>query len=377
MSESLIKLTRGVPPVESFPVDQLQACAEHVLLVHGYEVLQYGKSRGYPRLRELIAEEQGVDPSRLIVGQGSLQLQDLCARMMIEPRRPVYVEEPTYDRTLRILERAGAQVVGFPLEEDGVDVDAVEGRLEAGDRPILFYLIPDFQNPSGTVLSEAKRRRIVELARAYGFWIIEDVPYRRLRYRGDDLPSLFDLGSDRVLQMSSYSKLIGPGLRVGYVIAPEPLVDRLARMAEDTYINASYLNQAIVAEFIQRGWLVPQIEELKGLYEPRLYTTLDALEEHLDGAATWRSPDGGFFVGVTLKEAVDTDELLSRAEEANLALTDGRGFFANRANGSSFVRLPFCALTPQEIREGVGRLGAVVRGLTSDASLVQSREEVS
>jgi len=364
VSESLIKLTRGVPPEESFPVDQLQACAEYALLVHGYEVLQYGKSRGYPELRELIAEEKGVDSSRIIVGQGSLQLQDLCARMLVEPGQVVYVEEPTYDRTLRIFERAGAHVVGFPLEEDGVDVDAVARQLEGRDHPVLFYLIPDFQNPSGTVLSEAKRRRVVELARTYDFWIIEDVPYRKLRYRGEDLPSLFRLGSERVLQMSSYSKLISPGLRVGYVVAPESLADDLAKMAEDTYINASYLNQAIVAEFIRRGWLKPQIGELKGLYEPRLYATLEALEERLADVATWREPDGGFFVGVTLNGAVDTDALLRRAREANLALTDGRGFFVNQSNGSRFVRLPFCALTPEEVQEGVARLGTVVRALS-------------
>jgi DNA-binding transcriptional MocR family regulator len=363
MSKSLIKLTRGVPPEESFPVDQLQACAEYVLLVHGYEILQYGKARGYPSLRELIADEKGVDPRRIIVGQGSLQLQDLCARMLVAQGDPVYVEEPTYDRTLTVLKRAGAQLLGFPLEDDGVDVEAVEESLAGGERPVLFYLIPDFQNPSGTLLSEAKRRRLVDLARTYDFWIIEDVPYRRLRYRGEDLPSLFDLGPDRVLQMSSYSKLISPGLRVGYVIAPDALMDRLAKMAEDTYINASYLNQAIVADFVRRGWLDPQIEELKGLYEPRLYATLDALEQHLGDAATWREPQGGFFVGVTLNGTVDTDELLSRAQDANLALTDGRGFFVNGANGRSFVRLPFCALTPDEIYEGVERLGAVVRDL--------------
>jgi DNA-binding transcriptional MocR family regulator len=363
MSEPLIKLTRGVPPEESFPVDKLQTCAEVVLLVHGDEVLQYGKSWGYPRLRQLIAAEKSVDASRIIVGQGSLQLQDLCARLLIESGDAVYVEEPTYDRTLRVLRRAGAHVVGFPLDQDGVDVDAVEARLKAGEQPVLFYLIPDFQNPSGTVLSEEKRRRIADLAREHRFWIIEDVPYRRLRYRGQDLPSLFEMAPDRVLQMSSYSKLISPGLRVGYVIAPDPLVEDLAKMAEDTYINASYLNQAIVAEFIERRWLAPQIAALKGLYEPRLYATLSALEEYLADLAVWRRPDGGFFVGVTLNGHVDTDELLNQARRANLVLTDGRGFFANSGNGGSFVRLPFCALTPAEIREGVGRLATAVRCL--------------
>jgi len=301
MTQPLIKLTRGVPPEESFPVDQLQTCAEYVLLVHGYDVLQYGKSRGYPGLRELIAEEHDVHPDRIIVGQGSLQLQDLCARMLIEPGDTVYVEEPTYDRTLTIFRRADARVRGFRVENDGLDVGEAAGWMAEGESPALFYLIPDFQNPSGALLSSKKRQEVVDLARTHDFWIIEDVPYRRLRYRGEDLPSLFDLGPDRVLQMSSYSKLISPGLRVGYAIVPEPLVDRLAKMAEDTYINASYLNQAMVAEFLRRGWLKPQIEELKGLYEPRLYATLQALEEHVGDLATWQKPDGGFFVGVTLK----------------------------------------------------------------------------
>jgi len=359
----LIKLTWGVPPVESFPIDRLQECAESVLLTQGDEVLQYGKSRGYPRLRELIADDKGVDPDRVIVGQGSLQLQDFCARLLIEPSDVVYVEEPTYDRSLTLFRRAQAQVVGFPLTSDGLDVERMEERLADGERPMFIYLIPDFQNPSGTVLSEEKRHRIVRLARAYNFWVIEDVPYRRLRYRGEDLPSLFDLAPDRVLHMSSYSKLISPGLRVGYVVAPEPLASRLAEFAEDTYINASYLNQAMVAEFIKRDWLEPQIKDLRGLYEPRLYATLRALGEHMEDLATWQKPDGGFFVGVTLNDSVDTDELLSQARDQDLLLTDGRNFFTERQNGNGFVRIPFCALTPQEIEEGVARLAGVVRGL--------------
>lgn len=363
MTKSLIKLTRGVPPDESFPIDQLQISAEHVLLVHGYDVLQYGKARGYPGLRETIAREHDVDPGRVIVGQGSLQLQDLCARLLLELGDMVYVEEPTYDRTLTIFRRAGAQVEGFVLATDGVDVEAVAHRLEEGPIPVLFYLIPDFQNPSGTLLSLAKRQEIVDLATAHDFWIIEDAPYRKLRYRGEDLPTLFDLAPDRVLYMSSYSKLIGPGIRVGFVIAPERLVDGLARMAEDTYISPSYLNQAMVADFIRRGWLEQQIEALKELYEPRLYATLGSLQKYMAGLATWRQPEGGFFVGVTLTGDVNTDALLSRAREGNLVLTDGRGFFVNGSNGRGFVRVPFCALTPHQIEEGVKRLAAVVRGL--------------
>lgn len=358
MSE--IKLTRGVPPVESFPTQQISECAVAVLAEHGDVVLQYAPARGFPGLREHVAQEAGVSADQVIVSQGSLQLQDLCARLLVTPGDVVYVEEPTYDRALTIMRRVGARLVGWPLDEDGPDVEALEARLRDGERPVLFYLIPDFQNPSGTVLSREKRQRIGDLAREYGFWIIEDVPYRKLRYKGLESPTVFSLAPERVIQMSSFSKLISPGLRVGYVIAPQPLAGPLAKMAEETYVNASYLNQAIVFEFIRRGWLEPQIADLKALYKPRLDALLGALEVHMADLATWHRPDGGFFVGMTLKVAMRAPDLVNRAREAGLLLTDGRGFFPN-GGGDRFVRLPFCALTPHEIETGIARLAKVVR----------------
>ncbi len=162
--------------------------------------------------------------------------------------------------------------------------------------------------------------------------------------------------------MSSYSKLISPGLRVGYIVVPGALADRLAKAAEDTYVTASYLNQAIVSGFIQNGWLEPQISALKELYTPRLDALLVALEAEMADLASWRKPRGGFFVGMTLHSNVQASELLERASEAGVDLTDGRGFFADGA-GDSFVRLPFCALTADEIQTGIGRLSKVVRDL--------------
>jgi 2-aminoadipate transaminase len=361
-SQPLIKLTRGVPPAESFPTAQLSDCAVAVLAEHGDTVLQYGRSRGFAALRELVAEEASASDTQVIIGQGSLQLLDLCARVLVEPGSVVYVEEPSYDRTLTILRRAGARPYGFPLEQDGLDIEAIEARLRDNERPVLLYTVPDFQNPSGKVLSLAKRQRMAEMAHEYGFWIVEDVPYRKLRYRGRDLPTLLQLAPDRVIQMSSYSKLISPGLRVGYVIVPEPLASKVAKMAEDTYINASYLNQAMVVEFIQRGWFEPNLARLKKLYAPRLDATLKALDAHFSSMATWSKPDGGFFVSMTLNADVRAEELLARAEEAHLALTDGRGFFAG-SGGDNFVRLPFCALTPDEIEAGIARLATVVQAL--------------
>lgn len=364
--QARIKLTRGVPPVESFPTEHLAECAAAALAEYGDVVLQYGPSRGFPPLLDLIAQEETAVPERqVITGPGSLQLQDFCARLLCEKDDLVYVEEPSYDRTLTVFRRAGARVVGFPLEEDGLDVETVEKRLRQGERPVLIYLIPDFQNPSGKVLSEEKRRRIVALAREYGFWIIEDAPYRKLRYRGAELSALFDLAPERVLFMSSYSKLISPGLRVGYVVTPAPLADGLAKMAEDTYINPSYFNQAIVYEFIRRGWLEPHLAQLKSLYAARLDAMLAALEEHMSALATWSRPDGGFFIGLTLRRPVPTDELLARALDYGLVLSDGRGFFAN-GGGDGFVRLPFCSLTPKECTAAVARLAQVVESLEEE-----------
>ena len=360
MSE--IRLTRGVPPVESFPASQLSECAAAVLETQSDVVLQYGPSRGFPALRNWIAQEAAIEADQVILGQGSLQLQDLCARVFLGQGDVVYVEEPSYDRALTIFRRTGAQLVGWRLEEDGPDVELLESRLKSGERPKLFYVIPDFQNPSGSVLSTEKRQRIAALAQAYGFLIVEDVPYRKLRYRGEDLPTLFSLAPDRVLQMSSFSKLISPGLRVGYVIAPKGLSAPLAKMAEDTYVTASYLNQAMVYEFIRRGWYEPQIEGLKKIYTPRLDAMLAALNETAADLATWFAPDGGFFVGVTLNSPVQPEKLLQRAADAGLALTDGRGFFAS-GRGSQFVRLPFCALTVDEITLGISKLTDVVRGM--------------
>lgn len=358
-----IKLTRGVPPPESFPVEQLAECSVAALRTYSDAILQYGPAGGFLPLRQYLAQLHGVAEYRVVVGQGSLQLQDLCARMMITPGAITYVEEPTYDRTLTILRRAGALVIGFPLDGDGPDVDAIEERLkDEGERPLLFYIIPDFQNPSGTVLSLKKRERIAALAQEYGFWIMEDVPYRRLRYRGSEPPTLYSLAPDRVFLMSSYSKLISPGLRVGYMIMPETIARPLLKFIEDTYITPGYLAQAIVYEYIQRGWLEPNIETLKALYEPRLDAMLSALDEQLAGLATWRRPDGGFFVGMTLQAEVRAKVLLAQAKAAGLQLTDGRGFFAS-GGGDRFVRLPFCALTPEEIREGIQRLADVVRAL--------------
>jgi DNA-binding transcriptional MocR family regulator len=360
MSAKEIKLTRGVPPAESFPIQQLSDCATAVLSKFGPDLLQYGAGGGFRPLQETIAAQAGVSADRVVIGQGSLLMQDFLARMLLHPGDLAFVENPTYDRTILTLRRPGSALEGIPMDLDGMAVDVLERRLRQGARPVLVYTIPDFQNPTGSVLSEEKRRRLVDLAETYNFWIIEDVPYRPLRYRGTDVPAFFDLAPERVIQMSSYSKLIGPGLRVGTVILPEALAAKLLYFVEMAYICPTYLVQAMVYEYIQRGWLEENIAKLKLLYPPRLQALLDALDTHFTGLGVWPCPEGGFFVGLMLNGPVDADDLLARSRAAGLTILDGRDFFTD-GSGANFVRLPFTALPPADLTEGVARLAGVVK----------------
>jgi 2-aminoadipate transaminase len=192
--------------------------------------------------------------------------------------------------------------------------------------------------------------------------LVEDIPYRRLRYRGNDLPTLQSMLPAQTIQLSSFSKLLSPGLRVGTAYGPLELINSLAKVAEDTYITPSLLNQALVYRFLANGWLDSQVEKLQTLYGPRLEAMLGAVQAEMGDMASWVQPEGGFFVGLTLKWPIRADDLLARGKAAGLALSDGRGFFADRT-GDRFVRLPFCALSPDEICNGIKILADVVRGL--------------
>jgi DNA-binding transcriptional MocR family regulator len=248
--------------------------------------------------------------------------------------------------------------VGIPLEPDGPNIEALEVAL-ARNVPKFFYIIPDFQNPSGATCSREKRERLVELADKHGFWLLEDVPYRLLRFRGQEQPTLFELNSARTLQMLSFSKLVGPGPRVGIVYGDAAFLQKLAKIAEDTYITPSLLAHGIVYEFCRAGKLPGQVEKLKQLYAPRLEACLEALDKHLPEAEATR-PDGGFFLSVTLPKGTSTRQVMERAKAHNLNLADGEAFFPD-GGGERFLRLPYCALTPSEIDEGISRLATTVK----------------
>lgn len=348
-----IPFTRGVPAPESYPLDKVAEVAAYAIQNYGQQTMPYQKT-GFMPLRELLADTYSVTTQQVLLSNGSLQIIDFLGHTLLGEGTTVFTELPSYDRTLTLCRRHKAQIVGIPLEEDGPDMDALELALEQ-HQPAFFYVIADFQNPSGATASLAKRQRLVELARQHNFWLLEDAPYRPLRYRGEQIPSLFELAPERTLHMASYTKQISPGIRVGYIVGDEDVIGKVAKVAEDTYISPNLVGQGITYEFIRRGWLETQLENLRALYRPRLEAIAGALHRYLPDAE-WIEPDGGFFLSVTLPEGITNKALRASAADQGLILSDGRGFFPNPDDGDRFVRLPFCALEEAQLEEGVRRL---------------------
>jgi DNA-binding transcriptional MocR family regulator len=353
----VIAFTRGNPAEEGLPLEDLRDCAAEIFRREGKVLFQYGHYSGYRPLREWLAARYGVSVERVLLGNSSMEFCTFLAAALVTPGDVVFVERPSYDRAITAFRRAGAEVRGIPLRPDGVDLEALEAELKH-TKPRLFYLIPDFQNPSGATAGAVQRSAVAGLARRHGFLCIEDAPYRPLRYRGTELPTIWEQASEQVCHVSSFSKTLSPGLRVGYMILPASLAPRILKWSEDTYIHPVLPAEGIVFEYCRRGLLEPNIARLKSLYRPRLDAILAALQRHMKGAE-WIAPEGGFFVSVSLPETVDGEGIRRDAAKFGLGLTDGRNFFPD-ARGENFVRLPFCALTPAELDEGIQRLARAV-----------------
>ncbi len=353
-----INFTRGVPATESFPTADLASCTAAALAANGDAMLQYGPSAGLAPLRSWLAEWQGVKPEQVLTGNGSLELVEFLCTAMIKSGDVVFTESPSYDRAITLFRRHGANVIGVPLEADGPNIAALEQLLTL-HKPKLFYIIPDFQNPSGATCSGAKRRAIAAIAEKQGLLLLEDAPYRMLRYRGTPEPTLFSLVPQHTLHMSSFTKLIAPGVRLGFMLGDAARLAPIAKVAEDTYISPGYFAHGVTHEWLKAGKLGPQIEKLKALYAPKLEACLAALDKYIPDAVATR-PDGGFFLSLTLPPGVVTTDVRAAATKLDLNLADGLAFFP-QGGGERFLRLPFCALSPAQIDEGVKRLAEAVR----------------
>jgi 2-aminoadipate transaminase len=356
-----ISFARGVPAPDCLPVEDIGECAQAALLRVERDTIQYGNASGFPPLRELLAERHGVEPGCIFVSNGSLQgLVFLATHLLTRGRRRVLVEAPTYDRPLKILAGLGAETIGVPIDDDGLDLDALEAELRAGPRPAFLYTIPTFQNPSGRTLSLERRRRLVELAERDDLLIVEDDPYGLVRFEGRSLPTLLELAPrGRVVYSSSFSKTVAPGLRVGYLVLPPDLAAAVEAIAVSTYVSPVIFTQAIVWEFLRRGLLEQNVERVCRLLLERRDAMIEALERAFPEGSTWSRPLGGYFLWLDLPDGADASGLLAEAEAAGVTFVKGTDFYAG-AGGESSARLAYSFASPSEITDGVGRLASAL-----------------
>jgi 2-aminoadipate transaminase len=361
-----ISLARGAPSLDIVAVDELRAAADRAFERDPSGAFSYGTSAGYPRLLEWIADKHGVEPDRTIATNGSMQADAFLFQSLVEPGDIVVVEAPTYDRTLRALRGLGAEILAIPLEADGIDVEALARALDAGARPKLAHIIPNFQNPAGCTLSLEKRERLLELSREHGFTIFEDDPYVELRFEGPQHPTMLSLDDGTgVVYASSFSKTVCPGIRVGYLVGPAELIGRIRGIATGTYISPSMVAQSIVAEFCHSGAIERSIATVKRALLERRDATSAALERHLP-EARFVTPEGGYFLWVDLPEGSDVAQLEAGARDRGVIFVKGTDFLLE--GGESSLRLAYSAVPPDQIEEGIARVADAYRELAGAAA---------
>jgi 2-aminoadipate transaminase len=362
-----ISFARGAPSLDIVDVDGLREAAVRAFEADPAGVTAYGTAVGYPPLRRWIAERHGVEPEQVMVTNGSMQADAFLFDALVEPGDVVIVERPTYDRTLLSLRQRGADIRAVELEPDGIDVAALERLLAGGAQPKLAHIIPNFQNPAGFTLSGPKREALVGLARSHRFTIFEDDPYVALRFEGESLPSMVSLDPERVVYASSFSKTVCPGIRVGYLVGPVALIERIVKIATSTYISPSMVSQAIVHQFCISGALDRSIEKVKEALRERAHVLCETLREELPDARLVE-PEGGYFLWLELPRGTDVGALFRAAADRGVQFVKGSDFVLE--GGESSLRLAYSGVTVEQIEEGVRRLADAYREVSS--SLAQA-----
>ncbi|MEX1219275.1 MAG: PLP-dependent aminotransferase family protein [Solirubrobacterales bacterium] len=354
----VISFARGAPSPDLIPVEAVRLATAKALEDDWRRALSYGVGIGHPGLCAWIAERHELDdPAQVMVTNGSLEAGAMLFRQMLSPGDRVIVEQPSYDRTLLLLEQCGVEFVPVALESDGIDVDAVERALAEG--PVkLAHIIANFHNPAGCTLSLEKRVRLVELAAEHGFTIFEDDPYRELPFGEDPPPTMLSLDqADRVIHSSSFSKTVSPGVRVGYLAGPRALIAEMAEMANETYISPNMLSGSLVLELCRSGALDTNIAEVKVRLKERRDALISALGEHLP-SARFVVPGGGYFLWADLGEGINTVDLAKRAKEAGAPFIPGTDFMLE--GGQTNLRFSFASVPPEFIDEGLARIASVL-----------------
>ena len=364
----LISLAGGFPAPELFPIEAFREATETVLRTDAESALQYGPAEGFLPLRAFLAERlarKGIAtrPEEVLITNGSQQGLDLVSRLLLSPGSPVVVEDPSYVGALANFNSYGVSYLVVPVDDNGMQVDVLAEKLQRdGPKPKLIYALPNFQNPTGSSLSLDRRYRLLEISYRSGIPILEDDPYGELRYEGEHIPALKSLDDEgNVIYLGSFSKILSPGVRLGWVVASSEVVERLATIKQGMDLNTNSLAQQVVYQVCRNGLLEGHIERAKPVYRERRDEMLGVLASYLPEGAIWSRPDGGLFIWVQLPQGMDAGAMLSDAVREKVAYAPGVAFhpLADRTNT---LRLNFSAVSVAMINEGVRRLGRVAKG---------------
>ena len=374
----IISFAGGLPAPEVFPTERFREACIRVLTTQGRQALQYGATEGYEPLREMIARHTaryGVKAraENVLITSGSQQALDLIGKLLINPGDRVLVEAPTYLGALQAFSVYGAEYVSVPSDNDGLRTDQLEASLRLG--PKFMYVLPNFQNPGGTTFAGGRRHELVLLSERYGIPIVEDDPYGQLRYEGEHLTPLITLdrqnmcGDDgystgNVIYLSTFSKTLAPGLRLGWIVAPPDVIAKLVQIKQGADLHTSTFTQMVAYEVARDNFLDDHIKVIRKVYGERRNVMLEALEEFFPPEVGWTHPQGGLFLWVTLSEGMDCNRVFEAAIKENVAFVPGDSFYGGNGfadEGRRHFRLNFSNAEPEQIREGIRRLSVAIR----------------
>ena len=367
--EGVISFAGGLPNPESFPKALLADIFREVVNQEGEDVLQYGASEGDTILKEALKQMEEMTDlpnDQLIITAGSTNGIYFFTRTLIDPGDIIISEAPGFPGSLAAMEACGARFVGVEMDESGMLPDRLKATVKSlleKNEPIKFiYVIPEFQNPSGRTMDIRRRRDIIEIAKEFDLPILEDQPYRELRYDGEPLPTIWELAKneyddpDLVSICKSFSKILGPGMRLGYTIGPADVVGQMVKWAQKITVSPDCTTQRVAARFIEKGYMKGHIKKIIGLYRPRRDAMLNALEANMPKNVKWTRPEGGMFIWVTFPDQMDTDDILVRAVENKVAFIPGSKFYTGGIIKKNELRLNFSYTSLDRIEQGIKRL---------------------
>ena len=370
----VISFAGGLPAPEIFPVERFREACQQVLTTNPSIALQYGPTEGYRPLRELIVAHMArygiiATVDNILITSGSQQALDLIAKLLINRGDRILVESPTYLGALQAFDLMGAEYVTVPTDDDGLQTSEMERALRSG--PKFMYILPNFQNPGGTTLARPRRDELVLLSDKYGIPIIEDDPYGQLRYEGEHIPPLVVLDRTNLLRdngyllgnviyLSTFSKVLAPGLRLGWIVAPPDVITHLVQLKQSTDLHTSSFTQMVAYEVARDGFMEEHVKLIRKVYKERRDAMLEALHDYFPPEVSWTHPLGGLFLWVTLPPGIDTMKLLDTALRQDVAFVPGEPFFPSGQETGSHMRLNFSNARPEQIREGIRRLSIAV-----------------